>query len=68
MRENAMKNDAPVLWLDEQPISMSELMSVLRKEQKLPEIVKHLVMDRALENIKVEAQYEKSISKMGLLT
>ena len=36
------------LWLDNQPVSITEVMAVLRKERKLPELVKNLVLDRTL--------------------
>jgi len=44
---------APALWLDGQPVSTSEVMAVLRKERKLPELVKNLVLDRTLSQVKL---------------
>jgi len=41
------------LWLDDQPVSTAEVMAVLRKERKLPELVRNLVLDRTLSQIKI---------------
>ena len=39
------------LWLDDQPVSTAEVMAVLRKERKLPQLVKNLVLDRTLSQV-----------------
>ena len=55
-----MKTD-PALWLDDQPVSTSEVMAVLRKERKLKELVKNLVLDRTLSQVKLSPDFEAKL-------
>ena len=61
MRESNMtKTEAP-LWLNDQPVSISEIMAVLRKERMLPELVKNLVLDRTLSQVKISPERETAL-------
>ena len=46
------------LWLDDEPISISKVMAVLRKERKLPELVRNLVLDKVLSQTKINPEHE----------
>lgn len=46
-----MTNTEAALWLDDQPVSTAEVMAVLCKERMLPELIKHLVLDRTLRQV-----------------
>ena len=54
------KTDA-ALWLDDQPVSTAEVMAVLRKERKLPELIKNLVLDRTLSQVKISPELEAEL-------
>ena len=56
-----MKSADAALWLDDQPVSTGEVMAVLRKERKLPELVKSLILDRNLNQITLAAEFEEEI-------
>lgn len=53
MNEAIKKRADAALWLDEQPVSTAEVMAVLRKESKLPELVRNLVLERTLSQVKL---------------
>ena len=56
-----MKSADAALWLDDQPVSTGEVMAVLRKERKLPELVKSLILDRNLNQITLAAEFEEEL-------
>ena len=51
MSDSTMTKTDTALWLDDQPVSTAEVMAVLRKERKLPELVTNLVLDRTLSQV-----------------
>ena len=56
-----MKSADAALWLDDQPVSTEEVMAVLRKERKLPELVKSLILDRNLNQVTLAAGFEEEL-------
>lgn len=61
MIESTKNSTDTALWLDDQPVSTAEVMAVLRKERKLPELIRNLVLDRALSKVKVSPDREAEI-------
>ena len=61
MRGLKMTSTEPALWLDDQPVSTSEVITVLRKEGKLPELVKNLVLNRTLSQVIIGAEREAEL-------
>ena len=51
MNDTTLTETDIALWMDDQPVSTAEVMAVLRKERKLPELVKNLVLDRTLSQV-----------------
>ena len=49
------------LWLDDQPVSTAEVMAVLLKERKLPELVRNLVLDRTLGQVTLPPEREAEL-------
>lgn len=48
-------------WLDEQPVSCEEVMAILRKDRKLPAIVRELVLDHALRSVNLPSDVENAM-------
>ena len=61
MIESIKNGTDAALWLDDQPVSAAEVMAVLRKERKLPELVRNLVLDRTLSQVKLSPEREVEI-------
>ena len=61
MSESTITKTDTALWLDDQPVSTSEVMAVLRKERKLPELVRNLVLDRTLSQVKLHEGREEEL-------
>ena len=61
MSDSTMTQTDTALWLDDQPVSTAELMAVLRKERKLPELVRHLVLDRTLSQVKLSPERQDEL-------
>ena len=51
MSDTTLTETDIALWMNDQPVSTAEVMAVLRKERKLPELVKNLVLDRTLSQV-----------------
>jgi len=61
MSDSNMTKTDTALWLDNQPVSTIEVMAVLRKERKLPELVKNLVLDRTLSQVKLSPERQSEL-------
>ena len=61
MSDSSMTTTDTALWLDNQPVSITEVMAVLRKERKLPELVKNLVLDRTLSQVKLSPERQSDL-------
>ena len=61
MSDSTMNQTDAALWLDDQPVSTTEVMAVLRKERKLPELVRQLVLDRALSHATLTPEHEAGL-------
>ena len=61
MSKTTMNSTEPAFWLDDQPVSTAEVMSVLRKELKLPELVTNLVLERALSEVTLPPEFEDKL-------
>ena len=61
MSDSTMTKTDAALWLDDQPVSTAEVMAVLRKERKLPELIKNLVLDRTLSQVKISPELEAEL-------
>ena len=61
MSDSTMNQTDAALWLDDQPVSTTEVMAVLRKERRLPELVKNLVLDRTLSQVKLSPEREAEL-------
>ena len=61
MSDSTMTRTDAALWLDDQPVSTAEVMAVLRKERKLPELVRNLVLDRTLSEVKLTPEREATL-------
>ena len=61
MSESTITKTDTALWLDDQPVSTSEVMAVLRKERKLPELVRNLVLERTLSQVKLHEGREEEL-------
>ena len=61
MIESIKNGTDAALWLDDEPVSAAEVMAVLRKERKLPELVRNLVLDRTLSQVKLSPEREVEI-------
>ena len=58
MSDSTMTQTDAALWLDDQPVSTAEVMAVLRKERKLPELVRNLVLNRTLSKVTLAPERE----------
>ena len=61
MSDSSITKTDIALWLDDQPVSTTEVMAVLRKERRLPELVKNLVLDRTLSQVKLSPEREAEL-------
>ena len=61
MSDSAMTKTDAALWLDDQPVTTAEVMAVLCKERKLPELVKNLVLDRTLSQVMLGPEREAEL-------
>ena len=61
MSDSTMTKTDAALWLDDQPVSTAEVMAVLRKESKLPELVRNLVLDRTLSQVSISPEFEAEL-------
>ena len=61
MSNSTMHQTDAALWLDDQPVSTAEVMAVLRKEGKLQELVRHLVLDRTLSQVTLAPEREANL-------
>ena len=61
MSDSTMTKTDSALWLDDQPVSTAEVMAVLRKESKLPELVRNLVLDRTLSQVSISPEFEAEL-------
>ena len=61
MSDSTMNQTDAALWLDDQPVSTAEVMAVLRRENKLPELVRHLVLDRSLSQATLTPEHEATL-------
>ena len=61
MSNSTMTQTDAALWLDDQPVSSAEVMAVLRKEGKLPELVRNLVLDRTLSQVRLAPEREAEL-------
>ena len=61
MSNSTMTQTDAALWLDDQPVSTAEVMAVLRKERKLPELVRNLVLDRTLSQVRLAPEREAEL-------
>ena len=61
MSKGTMTQTDVALWLDDQPVSTAEVMAVLRKERKLPELVRNLVLDRTLSQVTLAPEREAEL-------
>ena len=61
MSTYAMTTKEPALWLDAQPVNISEIVDILRKDGKLPSLVQELVLDRTLESTKLTPAKEEEL-------
>ena len=61
MSESTMTKTDAALWLDDQPVTTAEVMAVLCKERKLPELVKNLVLDRTLSQVMLGPEREAEL-------
>ena len=63
MSESTMMSTEAALWLDDQPVSTTEVIEVLRRERKLPELVKNLVLERTLSQVSLTPEREAELVK-----
>ncbi len=61
MSDSTMTQTDVALWLDDKPVSTAEVMAVLRKEHKLQDLVKNLVLDRTLRQVKLPNGREEEL-------
>ena len=58
-----MPDTEPALWLDDQPVTTAEVMAVLSKEGKLPEMVQFLVLERTLREVELTPEKESELEQ-----
>ena len=63
MSEKTVPDTEPALWLDDQPVTTAEVMAVLRKEGKLPEMVQFLVLERTLREVELTPEKESELEQ-----
>ena len=61
MKDERNNNKDTVFFIDDLPVSTAEVVAILRRENMLPTIVKHLVLDKILQNIEIPSDHEKEL-------
>ena len=61
MTKDPSNNKKLAFWLDDQPVSCEEVMAVLRKDRKLPALVRELVLEQALNSVNLPATAENEM-------
>ena len=56
-----MTHKEAALWLDTQPVSITEIVDILRKDGKLPSLVQELILNRTLEATKLAPNKEDEL-------
>lgn len=61
MSDTTMSTTNVAFWMDDQPVSTAEVMAVLRKEQKMKELIKNLILERAVNQVEFSSDQETEL-------